>query len=505
MDAKEKYMNMISRMREMAEQEIDEKTGIEEKDEGFTENIAIEDDGTPKKLQKKKDAKPKQNEPVPDPAVTNNYDPEDVIISIIENPDEGLQGKNPIKRKTNKSEKNNGKTSEETSPSDAKPDTSREIKMPISDVKEADDPGIPAVDPGKDSKGEDNKIKDKAIDEEKNTEKHEDVYDLLDEMDMDMSATRYMDRPKKEPVKPVLVDPAAESPSSSKTPADENTAVPNIAKSATQDAPELLPAANKPSHRRRGHHTAKSRKIKYVDMSGNEITKFCLINEITGMTYILNHTNAIGSALDEDIILADEYVSRHHAILTIEKDNFYIEDLGSTNGTKVNGFKIDSKTQLELGNKLTLGETQLSLMPLRSQPQHENEYQEPAIQPPSAEKAIPEDQPAEPTVEETPPRGIQSSMHLILFRLDTGEAYYVSNQTTTIGREEGNDIVIPEPEGHFISADHAVIEIKGKDIYLRDLDSSNGTFVNGSRIKRKIIYPGNTIKIANLEFEVAEG
>lgn len=92
---------------------------------------------------------------------------------------------------------------------------------------------------------------------------------------------------------------------------------------------------------------------------------------------------------------------------------------------------------------------------------------------------------------------------LLLIREDTGEAFPL-DEDLTIGREEDNDICIPEPEGHYVSGHHAEIQIKGKDIYLKDIGSTNGTFVNGSRISSKRVRAGQTIKFADIVFSVEE-
>jgi len=61
-----------------------------------------------------------------------------------------------------------------------------------------------------------------------------------------------------------------------------------------------------------------------------------------------------------DISLAeDSSVSRRHAKLTLEGSDLWIEDLGSTNGTYVNGVKIDSRTKVSHGDTLQIGECRM--------------------------------------------------------------------------------------------------------------------------------------------------
>lgn len=77
----------------------------------------------------------------------------------------------------------------------------------------------------------------------------------------------------------------------------------------------------------------------------------------TGMTFPLEQKEIlIGRDLANDITIGDPEVSRRHARLFMREDNFYIEDLGSTNGTFLNGERISNPQQLRVGDVITLGE-----------------------------------------------------------------------------------------------------------------------------------------------------
>ncbi len=65
----------------------------------------------------------------------------------------------------------------------------------------------------------------------------------------------------------------------------------------------------------------------------------------------------IGREAGSDIVLEDPQVSRHHARLTLQGDSYFVEDLGSTNGSFVNGRRVMSPTPLNPGDKLGLGDT----------------------------------------------------------------------------------------------------------------------------------------------------
>jgi hypothetical protein len=69
-------------------------------------------------------------------------------------------------------------------------------------------------------------------------------------------------------------------------------------------------------------------------------------------------TVSLGRLPECDLAVADPNVSRHHAEVRRGADNTWaVVDLGSTNGTKVNGLRIDAPRQLEDGDEITLGST----------------------------------------------------------------------------------------------------------------------------------------------------
>ena len=70
----------------------------------------------------------------------------------------------------------------------------------------------------------------------------------------------------------------------------------------------------------------------------------------------------IGRSPDNDIFLDDVTVSRKHAVLAQNGNQFLIEDLGSLNGTFVNRRRIESPTRLESGDEVQIGKYRLSFI-----------------------------------------------------------------------------------------------------------------------------------------------
>jgi hypothetical protein len=68
----------------------------------------------------------------------------------------------------------------------------------------------------------------------------------------------------------------------------------------------------------------------------------------------------IGRAKDNDVALAgDEFASGHHARIESQRDGVWILDLGSTNGTFVNGARLDGRRLLHEGDVVQIGDTEL--------------------------------------------------------------------------------------------------------------------------------------------------
>jgi len=75
------------------------------------------------------------------------------------------------------------------------------------------------------------------------------------------------------------------------------------------------------------------------------------------------------------------------------------------------------------------------------------------------------------------------SVHLVVRRspsLEEGDELPLNSAPVTLGRGGQNDLVLGGDE--FASARHARVEVRGDGVWVQDLESTNGTFVNGSRV-----------------------
>jgi hypothetical protein len=74
----------------------------------------------------------------------------------------------------------------------------------------------------------------------------------------------------------------------------------------------------------------------------------------------------------------------------------------------------------------------------------------------------------------------------------------LTKDRTTLGRRPYNDIVI---DNLAVSGEHAVMQMSGTDVSLEDLNSTNGTYVNGKAIKKQALQNGDTVEIGKYKIK----
>lgn len=196
---------------------------------------------------------------------------------------------------------------------------------------------------------------------------------------------------------------------------------------------------------------------------------------------LVRGVNSIGREPEGNVELEHESVSRKHAaLLILPSGQILIRDLGSANGTFVNGRRL-GEMDLSDGDEIRIGDAVLHLRK-KTDPQAKAETPEP-VEPKSGAAG-----------------GAAVAATVVGSRLDTpdapdetpsapklelefeGNKVELSEGTVRIGRATDCAIVIDDDA--LVSRHHAEVEVSGSLVMLRDLDSSNGTRVNGEVIAR---------------------
>jgi pSer/pThr/pTyr-binding forkhead associated (FHA) protein len=171
----------------------------------------------------------------------------------------------------------------------------------------------------------------------------------------------------------------------------------------------------------------------------------------------------LGRGKDCDLPLHDNGASRRHAELVID-DVINIVDLGSANGTLLNGTKINGSATLATGATLRIGNTEILL---------------------AAEGGAGE---------------------LRLVALDgpqRGTSWPLDGERTTIGRDGDCTLQIAESG---VSGLHATLDFNQGKVHLRDLNSHNGTFLNGDKVDGSArLRAGDVVQVGPRSFEFIDG
>lgn len=80
-----------------------------------------------------------------------------------------------------------------------------------------------------------------------------------------------------------------------------------------------------------------------------------------GERFSLRASTSIGRDAGNDVPLTDEAASARHAVLELRDGEWWIEDLGSTNGTLVNGQRIEKRERVRFGDEIAIGRVALRL------------------------------------------------------------------------------------------------------------------------------------------------
>lgn len=186
----------------------------------------------------------------------------------------------------------------------------------------------------------------------------------------------------------------------------------------------------------------------------------------------------IGAAPDNSVVVTGAGVSAHHAAIVADPRGFTLLVRDPAARTHVNARPVREKAILRLGDVVSVDAVNIVLKP----------DSDASIEPAPAGGPGPAPG-AEGDVETryrvSPPRAVLRGVSGPYF----GKVIPIHGRIE-IGRGAECGLVLDEPE---MSRRHAMIEVTPDEIYLRDLGSTNGTYVNGVQVRDAVLHPGDQL------------
>lgn len=200
-------------------------------------------------------------------------------------------------------------------------------------------------------------------------------------------------------------------------------------------------------------------------------------------------TISIGRSPDNDIVIDDPTVSRKHARLVFDGNQYIVEDLASTAGIKVNGNKVQ-KAPMPVGATLKLGDTEIVF----------GKTQDPPAKPRPAPSPRPAPAPVQPANNPAATRVIgkqkTASWLAVTAGPDTGSTIQLTDGDNFIGRGRENELVLSDS---YVSSRHAMVRIENGKSYVYDVGSKGGTKVNGTCLDGHDVGPNSVIRLGETE------
>jgi len=217
-----------------------------------------------------------------------------------------------------------------------------------------------------------------------------------------------------------------------------------------------------------------------------------------------------------DVVVPGKDVSRRHAEIVQTPKGYLLVD-SSTNGTSVNDVRVEGQRLLARADVITIGEEKfrfyadtaaaapapLPAPPAPPAPPPQSPKPGPAASAPSAAPPVPpkgESPKLRETVHGVPAAPRPSSAVLASFLVRggalKGQRLSVKTPVVNIGRADYNDLVLPDES---VSTSHAKLQRREGVWVLVDLDSTNGTFIDGDQIKGDApLAPGATVRFGDI-------
>ncbi len=209
--------------------------------------------------------------------------------------------------------------------------------------------------------------------------------------------------------------------------------------------------------------------------------RLCFPNNENPDVLVATGDNAIGAAPDNAIVIDAPGIAAHHVNLQVSERSLVLNVIDAQAGTHVNARRVRSKALLRLGDIVSLDTVQIVLKP-------------------DSDDSIRTTLPAQSPEQDSANQGDPSAPARLVLRGVSGNYFgkiVPVRGRLTIGSGKDCGLVLDETK---MRERHALIEVVGEAIYLRDLGSADGTTVNGVSVRDAVLFPDDQIGFEHNRF-----
>jgi pSer/pThr/pTyr-binding forkhead associated (FHA) protein len=195
-------------------------------------------------------------------------------------------------------------------------------------------------------------------------------------------------------------------------------------------------------------------------------------NNKNNTVWLVEPKVTIGRLATNDLVVDDPDVADTHLEILVEHENLTLKNLVPNQPVKLNKESITKLCTLKSNDVITVGSTELEVI----DPKLEGRPQEPKVN-----------------------RSIMSGWALKANHTALGNRVYQLSETTVIGRSSECDIVLSAAH---LSRRHVRLQVIDGLLFVKDLGSANGTFLNGKQVVEARLKRGDELRLDTLSFGV---
>lgn len=248
--------------------------------------------------------------------------------------------------------------------------------------------------------------------------------------------------------------------------------------------------------------------LEVIDPSSCRPTDWALqgvLENLSGQMFPIQGSMVVGREPDCDLMLSDKLLSRHHARLWIEDNELKVEDLDSANGTFLNDERI-TVASAQAGDEIRFDTAAFRVIAPQVQVQADDNKTQ--IRSTMDADATMVHAAVASQGEETDPNLVATQMMLIkrAYLVGTAEPFNDSHfdlikECTQLGRSQESDIVLTEAS---VSGKHAEICRSSDGWVIKDLNSTNGTYLNEQKVTTAKLKDGDLLRMGRMELRFVD-